>query len=44
MFEPLKDVSYFRQMHLDVDTIAWPNGAAVRKNAKARKTNWKYER
>lgn len=29
MFEPLKDVSLFRQVKLDteLDTIVWPNGA-----------------
>ena len=27
VFEPLKDVAFFRQLQLDVDTIAWPNGA-----------------
>jgi hypothetical protein len=29
IFEPLKDVSYFKQVTLntDIDTIAWPNNA-----------------
>lgn len=27
VFEPLKDVVFSSQLHIDVDTIAWPNGA-----------------
>jgi hypothetical protein len=29
IFEPLKDLSYFRSFELnrDIDTVAWPNGA-----------------
>ena len=31
IFEPLKDVSYFRTVHLDseLDTIVWKNGADI---------------
>lgn len=29
IFEPLKDVAYFRQFRVDIDlhTLVWPNGA-----------------
>jgi len=29
VFEPLRDLSYFRQFEVnhDIDTVAWPNGA-----------------
>jgi hypothetical protein len=29
VFEPLKDLDYFRRFHLDGGTVAWPNGADV---------------
>jgi len=29
VFEPLKDVKYFRRFFLDGWTIAWPNGADI---------------
>ena len=29
VFEPLKDVSYFRRFILDGWTVAWPNGADI---------------
>ncbi|MDI7267407.1 MAG: DUF2442 domain-containing protein [Myxococcota bacterium] len=29
VFEPLKDVDYFRRFFLDGGTVAWPNGADV---------------
>jgi Protein of unknown function (DUF2442) len=27
VFEPLRDLSYFRQFRVEFGTIAWPNGA-----------------
>lgn len=27
VFEPLRDVDFFRRFRLDVDSLAWPNGA-----------------
>jgi hypothetical protein len=29
VFEPLKDVRYFRRFFLDGRTVAWPNGADI---------------
>nr|WP_281720924.1 DUF2442 domain-containing protein [Nitrosomonas nitrosa] len=29
VFEPLKDVKYFRRFFLDGWTVAWPNGADI---------------
>jgi uncharacterized protein DUF2442 len=29
VFEPLRDVAYFRQFVLDGGTVAWPNGADI---------------
>jgi hypothetical protein len=29
IFEPLKDVGYFRRFFLDGGTVGWPNGADV---------------
>jgi hypothetical protein len=29
VFEPLKDVKYFRRFSLDGWTVAWPNGADI---------------
>jgi len=29
VFEPLKDVAYFRRFFLDGGTVVWPNGADV---------------
>jgi hypothetical protein len=29
VFEPLKDVDYFRRFFLDGGTVAWPNGADI---------------
>jgi hypothetical protein len=29
VFEPLKDVKYFRRFFLDDWTVAWPNGADI---------------
>ena len=31
VFEPLKDLSYFKQFQVnhDIDTVVWPNGADV---------------
>lgn len=29
VFEPLKDLDYFRRFFLDGGTVAWPNGADI---------------
>jgi hypothetical protein len=29
VFEPLKDLAYFRKFFLDGGTVAWPNGADI---------------
>ncbi len=29
IFEPLKDVSYFRRFFLEAGTVSWPNGADI---------------
>jgi hypothetical protein len=29
MFEPLRDVSYFRRFFIEGGTVTWPNGADV---------------
>ena len=29
MFEPLKDVAYFKRFYLEAGTVAWPNGADI---------------
>jgi hypothetical protein len=29
VFEPLRDVTYFRRFFLDGGTVAWPNGADI---------------
>ena len=29
VFEPLKEVEYFKRFFIDFDTLAWPNGADV---------------
>lgn len=33
VFEPLRDPEFFRQVHLDLGAVAWPNGADLAPDA-----------